>query len=748
MSGKYKYCFLFFGIIAFFAAAQSGSQTETYKVSGVITDESGDPLPGANVMVTGTGKGGSTNLDGEYAIIGLAPGTYEFKVSMIGYESTAQDVTLVSNQSISFRLLPKAFISQPVIVTASRTEQRLQDSPISTSVVEAEQIAERNYLSADEAMRFIGGVSMSDDQISIRNSTGYAKGVGSRVLVLVDGVPMLAGDTGEIKWDALPIGQIEQMEVVKSAGSALYGSNAMGGVVNFITKRPDKAATYKISAEVGMWDKPAYEAWEWSDNLRTYQRLAIEHTRQIGKVGIIVNLEEKTNMSYREADDFTRYQMFSKATVDLKNAKKLSFMANLAREDRGGGLSWKGQSEALEVSEGNLQDRVVSDKVQINAVYDGSSMGGKRYWSIKSFANYYFYDSGVSDVSGDSERFYSGSIRTGLDGQYTIVPFDGHRLTTGAEMNTSIINANIFGERTGFGGAAYIQDEISTFDPLAATIGFRGDIFHVNASEDYDGENYGQLNPKLGLVYHITDNIAARGNVGTGFRMPTMAELFSELRAAGLVSVMPNPYLKAEQAYSTEVGANWFGGRKSADIAVFSNWYTDMIEATPTGVGNQVQFSNIQDARIFGVETNLTWNMGDATKWIFNDRIVGILGRADFNANYMFTDAVNVTKSDSVGYSVKLPYRPAHCFVLSANIDYWEYASLTFDGRYTSETTFALYPSDETVDQRVIDIANKFYYKDIMLQLKVSNLLNWNYLEIDRNIAPIRNYSLAVTYDF
>ncbi|RKZ31934.1 hypothetical protein DRQ36_00410 [bacterium] len=725
------------------------SAEESHMVTGVITDENNDPLPGANVFVVGTNKGASTNLSGEYIIDGLASGTYEFRVSMMGYETTSQDVTIVADQKISFKLLPVAYISQPVIVTASRTRQKLQDSPMTTSVVEAEQIAERNFLSADEAMRFVPGVSMSDDQVSIRNSTGFAKGVGSRVLVMIDGVPILAGDTGEIKWDALPIGQVQQMEVVKSAGSALYGSNAMGGVINFITRRPEKKESYRVITEIGYWDKPAYDAWRWwGDDIRHYHRLSLEHARKLGNWGLLFNLEEKRNDSYRQADDYYRGQFFGKATCNLNGANKLSILTNIAYEDRGSGLAWKGQSAALEVDSTKLSDRVWSSKFQLNTVYDGSSDGGKKHWSVKGHINYNCWYDALSDGADGYDNHYSKSTRAGVDAQYTLIPFENHRFTSGTDLSMAIIDANIFGKRTGFGAAVYAQDEISTFDPIVATIGVRGDIFHVNSVDTYEGETYGQLNPKIGIVYHIADNIAARGNFGTGFRMPTMAELFSEIRAAGIINVQPNPYLKAEQAFSAEGGVNWIFGRQMLDVAVFNNWYSDMIEPVPTGVGNQVQFRNIQDANIFGVEASFKWNMGDAIRWLLAKKIVDILSNADFNASYLFTEAINVTESDSTGETVHLPYRPKHNFVIAAKVDYWKHGALIVDARYKSEFEPGLYLDDEVSDQRVIDVANKFTYRFATLQFKVSNLLNWNYTEIERNLAPIRSYSASLTLDF
>jgi len=718
--------------------------TEHY-ISGKITDEKGKGLPGANIIVEGSGLGASTNLSGDYSIDEIPSGTYKFKVSMMGYESTYQEITVVSDQEISFRLLPKAFKGQPVVVTASRTHQKLQDSPVSTSVVEAEMISERNFLSADEAMRFVGGVTMSDDQVSIRNSTGYAKGVGSRVLVMLDGVPILAGDTGEIKWDALPIGQIEQMEIVKSGGSALYGSNAMGGVINFITKKADKN-NYKITSEFGVWDKPAYEAWEWTSDMRAFHRIALEHSRTAGKWGILLSAEEKQDQGFKQATDFIRGQFFGKATRNINGASKLSFMTNVAYEDRGSALIWKNQANALEVDESKQDDRVWSSKVQFHASYDGSKEGGKKLWNMKTYTNFYKWIDKLANSSGGHDRHYSASNKTGFEGQYTFLPLENHRFVTGGEISYTSLDATMFGNRTGFGGALFAQDEISSLNPVVLTAGLRGDLFKVNETDDYEGELYAQINPKLGAVYHLKDNIAFRGSFGSGFRMPTMAELFTEVSIAGILRVQPNPYLQAEQSYSFETGFNWIDGNQMFDVALFNNWYSNMIEPV-TVVGTEVQFRNIQDATIFGVEASYSFNLGDVTDWAFNDKVTEHLSKASITTNYLYTKAINRTETESLDEIVVLPYRPENTFNISAAVDYWEHASLAIDARYQSPQKYGLYPEDESVDQRVIDLTHNLNWNSWTLQFKVSNLLNWNYTEIERTIAPIRHYSLSLSVD-
>ncbi len=708
----------------------------TYTVSGKVMDKNNEGLAGANISVVGTELGASTDLTGEYNIVDVPAGIHKLRVSMMGYESEIQDVTVTKDTEINFWLGEKAFVSQPIIVTGSRTQQRLQDSPVSIGVVDAEQIAERNFLTADEAMRFVGGVSMSDDQVSIRNSTGYAKGVGSRVLVMIDGVPVLAGDTGEIKWDAFPLGQIKQVEVAKSASSALYGSSGGGGVINFITKKPSERGVYSIKSEFGVWDKPAYEVWEWSDKTRVFHTIGLEHSRQVGDWGIILSVEEKQDQSYRQTNDFHRGQFFGKAVCNFGDVSKLSFLLNGAYEDRGGGLEWKGQSAALEVDSTHLDDRVWSSKLQFYAIYDGSADGGKRFWNLKGYANYYSWFDRISDETGGFDEHYSKSMRAGFDGQYTFTPIKDNRFTIGAETFGTTIDANIFGRRSGFGGAVYAQDEITALYPFVTTVGVRGDLFRVNPSDDYEGELYGQVNPKIGFVYHITDNLAARLSGGSGFRMPTMAELFTEIRVAGLINVRPNPYLNAEQTYSGEVGINWFSGKQMLDIAGFFNRYQNMIEPIQV-IASQAQFLNIEEASIFGGEATLRFNFGDISRWMVGDEVADILSSTDVSANYVYTKT-----------STYLPYRPQHTILLSANVNYWKHGTIIFDGRYRTKPELGFYITDDVVDQKVYDIAHNLHFDMWALQLKVSNLLNYNYIEIERNLAPIRSYSASLTVNF
>ena len=433
-------------IVGIFAALVSA-----YTISGTISEKNGDPIPAAHIFLPSEKIGTAADIDGKYSLE-VPPGVHRFKITALGYQDIDTSFVVSGDKVINFIMRSQAMVGDVVVVSASRIEQNILDTPISTTVAKGDVLAERTTAGMDDAIKYIPGVTMNKYQISIRNSSGYSQGCGSRVAMLIDGVPVTAGDTGEIKWDALPIGQVQQMEVVKSAGSALYGSNAMGGVINFITRRPEKKESYRVITEIGYWDKPAYDAWRWwGDDIRHYHRLSLEHARKLGNWGLLFNLEEKRNDSYRQADDYYRGQFFGKATCNLNGANKLSILTNIAYEDRGSGLAWKGQSAALEVDSTKLSDRVWSSKFQLNTVYDGSSDGGKKHWSVKGHINYNCWYDALSDGADGYDNHYSKSTRAGVDAQYTLIPFENHRFTSGTDLSMAIIDANIFGKRTGFG---------------------------------------------------------------------------------------------------------------------------------------------------------------------------------------------------------------------------------------------------------------------------------------------------------
>ncbi|MEL7021959.1 MAG: TonB-dependent receptor plug domain-containing protein [Bacteroidota bacterium] len=196
------------------------------------------PLISATVSATSNGKtiGTVTDFEGAYELQ-LAAGTYELTFAYIGYESVQQNITLHAGETrtIDLALRPVTTLLQTATVTSGRYEKPLSDVTVSLEVIKPNLIESVNSTSIDEVLEKVPGVTIVDGQANIRGGSGYSYGAGSRVLLMVDDIPILAGDSGSSNWDDIPVENIAQVEVIKGAASALYGSSALNGIINVRT---------------------------------------------------------------------------------------------------------------------------------------------------------------------------------------------------------------------------------------------------------------------------------------------------------------------------------------------------------------------------------------------------------------------------------------------------------------------------------------------------------------------------------
>ena len=153
-----------------------------------------------------------------------------------------------------------------VVVSANRRVQAVQDVPITVSVLSAEDLDQRSITRLDDALRYVNGIVVARDQVNIRGTSGFALGVGSRAAVLLDGFSLLSGDNGDIKFDVLPVSDIERIEIVKGAGSALYGTGALGGVIQLITKDPGDSLTVYSRLYGGLYTDRPFQQWQYSSS--------------------------------------------------------------------------------------------------------------------------------------------------------------------------------------------------------------------------------------------------------------------------------------------------------------------------------------------------------------------------------------------------------------------------------------------------------------------------------------------------
>ncbi|QEQ57485.1 TonB-dependent receptor [Chlorobium phaeovibrioides] len=238
-------------------AAQAGT------ITGTVTDKTdGEGVYGASVTVNGTTIGTATDLDGNFTLRNVPETTQKVSVSIIGYSPATQAVTVgAAGATADFTLSQTTVMASEVVVGAAMYEQDRLDMPVTANVVSSEQIKEQPNPTLGEVIEDVPGVVVtrsggtSSSSMQIRGSNNFnGGGIGTRVQALYDGFPINAPESGEVVWQSVNMNDADKVEVLKGAAATLYGSGAMGGVVNVSGHMPDKLEV-RGGASIGFYDK-------------------------------------------------------------------------------------------------------------------------------------------------------------------------------------------------------------------------------------------------------------------------------------------------------------------------------------------------------------------------------------------------------------------------------------------------------------------------------------------------------------
>ena len=685
------------------------------KISDVTT---GDPLPGANIILMQTLMGASSDLEGNFSVNRIPIGNYQVKATMMGYKSKVIPVAINPGEkaNIDFKLEETVIESPTLIVTASKKAQSYQDVPNSVSIISLKEIERRNKTYLNEVLEYTPGVYMMEGDVNIRGSSGFSLGAGSRVLLLVDGIPMMPGDSGDIKWDIIPLSQIERVEIVKGAGSALYGSHALGGIINIITKEPTSKPSTQIQYSVGIYDTPYYQEWKWTDRLLNFNQFDITHSQSWDKLSLLISGGRKESTGYRQNGSYSYYNLLGKMNYKFNPQSSLSLQANWTGGDYGEIFLWRNQHHVYLMPIPSVGDWVKSQRFSLNGVYR-QLINSKFTYKIRTS---YFYND-FQHYHHDNND-YSKANKLGVELQADYILDNINTITMGIEGIYDRTNSIIWSSHDAYTWAGYIQDELKFLQSVTLTIGGRFDYHTVDT-----GVEDSQLNPKLGLSFKPTTSTTIRTSIGRGFRAPTMAEMFTETFTSGF-RVIRNPNLRAENAWSYEVGMNQVVSDKLIlDLALFHNDYKNFIQPKPD-VYQTIQFLNVPDARIRGLEFTL--------KGSFWKR------HLSFNLNYTYMDPIDLDTGET------LAYRPRHLFTSGLTFSY-SIAEAGIDYRYVSRLEkVEVYPNDDRASQKVWDGRIAAHLMGFKFSFNINNMFQYNYIQIERNIAPQRNYVFTINREF
>ena len=648
--------------LLFFVSTDTWGQT----LQGRVLDADSTPLVGA--YITDGTSTVATDLQGDYRLA-LTPGLHVVTCSFIGMAKQEFSVDLVAGQTAQWNpvMKPSAEALDLVVVSAGRFEQKASEVTVSLEVLQPALVENKATTSLETALEQTPGVSMVDGEPQIRSGSGFSYGAGSRVMVLVDDLPVLSGDAGRPTWGFLPLENLEQIEVIKGASSVLYGSAALSGVINIRTRFPDARPLTRVSLQHGVYSNPrsADSSKYWSGALQQ-SNLRFLHSQRMGGWDVVIGGNILGDDGYKGPEIYQdslgvaldtasmNYQPFS---VDRWGANaQARINVNLRRREcnvpglsYGLNTNWqKGESLNTLIWRSSFGDGLYGST-------DGAATRTRQLVGTVDPYIEYLQPSGVSHslrnrwqhLNNDNDNDQSNSSHVFYSEYQVQIPeealgWSGGRVTGGLVHQLTRGRAQLYtgGNPDGVNKArnvsAYVQADQKVGERLNLSLGTRYEHFSINDSV--------AAKPvfRAGLNFQAMEATWLRASMGQGFRFPTIAEKFIRT-GLGPLQVYPNNDLRPETAINIEAGLKQgvqLGGVQGfLDVAAFFQEYDDFVEftfgqwgaSTEALAGNGFRSLNTGRSRVSGWE--VSW-MGRAK-----------LGAStiDMLAGYTYTNPVSLT---------------------------------------------------------------------------------------------------------
>lgn len=710
---------------------------QTAHVSGLITDrETGEALSAVTVRIEGTRLGAITDIKGRFRINNVNDGTIILAASRVGYkpEKTTILVAKGVSEDVVLTMLAQPLRSNDVVVSANKRVQAVQDVPISVATISEAELSNRAIVNLDDALRYVSGVAVARDQVNIRGASGFALGVGSRTAVVLDGFSLLSGDNGDIKFDVLPVSDVQSIEVIKGAGSALYGTGALGGVVSMFTKEPTEQLEMNIRTYGGVYTRPRFEQWKYQDNVPVNSGADFRIAKNFGQFSANVSAGIRSDQSYRDYDAQVRGFGYAKLGYAPSDNTHMKLFVFGTAEEKENFIYWRSlQNATLTTIDVNPDERLLTNKVAIAGELTHIISGTTSLVVRPGF----FRTNWGSEISGvpvaeNQSTAYSWNVEAFITSLLT----DHFVITSGVVGRLNWVRSDVYGVNQQTILSGFAQGEY-TFNNLILTLGVRAD------REETGGQDPQlELSPKAGLSYKLSDDFSLRASMGRGFRAPTIAERFATIRY-GPFRVRPNTSVKSESSWSSEIGVHYTSTSGSlpfeVDLAVFNNELYDLIEPTflLTDPTLPIQFQNVTRARIIG---------------------------AEFTARTMLTSTIGI----ETGITAMLPrdlienaalkYRNNILWYSKASWKVFSDIELQLDYRFQNRTeriddriTLFVADGDARIEAHIVDARLIWNTQPTLgLPLKATlltrNLTDYYYTEIIGNLAPTRSVLLQLEY--
>ncbi len=689
-------------LVLFSVAQDSGT------VKGTVKDkESGETIIGASVVwSTDKGRGAATDFDGNFSLQ-LPAGAQKIIITSIGYETQTVPVAVKSGETttVNISLGMESEQLEMVVVSAGKFEQKREDLTVSVAVIKPDIVESRGSTSAEDALEQTPGLTIMDGEAQMRGGSGYSFGAGSRVMLLVDDLPILSGDAGRPSWGFVPIENLEQIEVIKGASSVLYGSSALNGIINIRTAYPKDKPKTKINLFTGFYSQPEQEDARWwdEDDLPIYGGMNFFHSRKVGSWDIVAGGNFLIDNGFIGPEPGDTIINGSAAIIDTRDStgavtdwhqprKEFSnrFRVNLNIRKRSlstPGLAW-GLNTNVMYAKSTSTLLWLNNTYGLYRPYNGSiTRTVQTSFNVDPFITYsgpkgskHTFRGRVFHQNNDNDN-NQGNLNYVFFGEYQFA----HRfaevkdltITVGTMAQYSLSEAELYiGNENGDGksnatnAAVYVQVDKKFWNRVNLNGGARFEYFSINGNDTIIRPVF-----RVGANTRLWKEGYLRASFGEGFRFPSIAERYIFTTVGGL-PIVPNPDVEPERSYAAEVGL--MQGIKIGkflgylDIAGFYQYYINFVEfnagqfGPPNGQYGRFAFKSLNtgDARVYGVDVSLIGN-GQFTPWF------GVNVMAGYTySRPQSVDPFYVYAKDSLGNDVSQVSSSSSLFGTQFNPDY------------------------------------------------------------------------------
>lgn len=617
-------------VIGFQSIAQTG------KLVGQVTDDKGEALIGAAVIYKADVTIGSiTDEIGAYDLE-LPSGDVRIVCRFSGMITDTFHITIVPNKTLTRDIVLKPFIVpgiqdiDDVIVKVGKFDKRLEDQTVSLEILKPEIIENRNTRSIETALDQTPGLNILDGEPQIRGGSGFTFGVGSKVAVIVDDMPMLSGDAGRPEWGFIPVENIHQIEIIKGAASVLSGSSALSGSIHIRTAFPKLKPKTKVNVYSGFYSEPNMEGATWWEQAPLITGANFLHSRRAGNLDVVLGGNVNYDHGYIgppiNGPDVTYPDTIEYKESDM-SSKRARFNFNIRyRSKKYKGLNY-GINGNVMVTSTNMAFAWLDDTSGIFRAYPSAIFLQEQFiFNIDPFLNVFTQANGkhsfrtrilhsdnqmTPDQNNKTTTYYGDYMFKKSYKNLNGVDFIGGVTGSFVDSYSNIYVGSGSENNQMLNVSAYTEIEHKVKNILNLSAGGRLEYFQLN-------DSITALKPifRAGTSLKIYQETYLRASYGQGYRFPTITERFIKT-GVGNFGVFPNADLKAESSWNAEVGLKQglkFGKIYGYfDAAAFWQEYENTIEYMfgIWSLSNQssiagFKFLNTGNSRVLGLDISFS----------------------------------------------------------------------------------------------------------------------------------------------